>query len=555
MRYLRWVFAILAVCVALAISPVGAQTIAEQASRMTVDQRYDRCSLSVKGSNWRDAVEWCTAALNEYARMNTNRQINSYIFRARAHGELSNFKAAAEDYSRLLDILNRTRRAGQPDAVDLAALHHERGRMYLSLFNFEAAALDYCEAARRRLTTEAWERCGLAQSLAGKPDRSAEAYSQALSRDPLNLKILRFRASEYRKAGKWDLAIADHDQAIRRAPADPEGYNERAATYLAMKDSSRALQDFDGVLRLKPSPDAWYQRGKAYAQMANYDQAIQDYNAAIKLAPHNGVFFKARGLAYQAKREFVSALNDFKEFSRLRPKDAEGPLLRGLLYHEMGDKNRAYQELDAAQRLAPDRADIRNLRNDMQVLGELGKVFDPATGQMRPTPPSAKTARNSAPSATAATTRLAPPAARASAATPVAAAPVVAAPPNPNAGPAAEHFTKGRNAWTQYNYDVAIPSFREAVRLAPENAEYQHQLGFALHVVGQVAEGIPHLQKATELAPRSWEYLMHLGDALTSVGQTDGALQAIDKALAIVPGNPYVLGARKRALAKAGRRQ
>jgi tetratricopeptide (TPR) repeat protein len=47
----------------------------------------------------------------------------------------------------------------------------------------------------------------------------------------------------------------------------------------------------------------------------------------------------------------------------------------------------------------------------------------------------------------------------------------------------------------------AIASFREAVRLAPEQAQAQYQLGLALQKAGAAAEAREHLAAARRLAP------------------------------------------------------
>jgi Flp pilus assembly protein TadD len=47
----------------------------------------------------------------------------------------------------------------------------------------------------------------------------------------------------------------------------------------------------------------------------------------------------------------------------------------------------------------------------------------------------------------------------------------------------------------------AIASFREAVRLAPEHAQAQYQLGLALEKAGAAAEARKHLAEARRLAP------------------------------------------------------
>ena len=51
-------------------------------------------------------------------------------------------------------------------------------------------------------------------------------------------------------------------------------------------DYDRAIQDYNGAIRLDPTFDrAWNDRGAAYFVKGDYDRAIQDLNEAIRLNP------------------------------------------------------------------------------------------------------------------------------------------------------------------------------------------------------------------------------------------------------------------------------
>ena len=77
----------------------------------------------------------------------------------------------------------------------------------------------------------------------------------------------------------------------------------RLRTSLAYEDLGqyqRAIQDYDGVIRLKPDlADAYYARGNAYGKaLGQYQRAIQDYDTAIRLKPDYAFAYNNRGIAY-----------------------------------------------------------------------------------------------------------------------------------------------------------------------------------------------------------------------------------------------------------------
>lgn len=233
--------------------------------------------------------------------------------------------------------------------------------------------------------------------------------------------------------------------------------------------------------------------------------------------------------------------------------DGVGPFSEGLAAVGDGEKS-GYIDKTGRMVIAPQFSDAYEFNKGvaMVYLGEEKRYIDKTgrfvteTGEPLAQPATKAAAVAAPPSAPTAATAAPPPGTTA----------FVPPPANDSVAWAAIHFQQGQNLWsrnTANSYIAAINSYREAVRLAPENGKYQHRLGFALHALASSAEGIPHLQKAVQLDPKNWEYLAHLADALTDVGRTKEALQAIDKALAMAPNNPYALGVRKKAQAKAGK--
>ena len=57
-----------------------------------------------------------------------------------------------------------------------------------------------------------------------------------------------------------DKAIADYNEAIRRAPKSAYLYANRSNAYLEKKEYDRAITDLNEAIRLEPKKAEWYQR-------------------------------------------------------------------------------------------------------------------------------------------------------------------------------------------------------------------------------------------------------------------------------------------------------
>ncbi len=81
----------------------------------------------------------------------------------------------------------------------------------------------------------------------------------------------------------------------------------------------------------------------------------------------------------------------------------------------------------------------------------------------------------------------------------------------------------------------ALPAFREAIALAPENALLHHDFGLSLVRLGRFAEAVVPLQQAAALKPNFAEAYYQLGFALQALGQEQPAIAAYRRAVSISP--------------------
>jgi protein O-mannosyl-transferase len=86
--------------------------------------------------------------------------------------------------------------------------------------------------------------------------------------------------------------------------------------------------------------------------------------------------------------------------------------------------------------------------------------------------------------------------------------------------------------------DEAIPHFKEARRIKPEDAKAAFNLGNALIQKGELTEGIANLSQALQLKPDYAEAHINLGSALLKTGRVDDAAGHFQKALQLEPAQP-----------------
>jgi tetratricopeptide (TPR) repeat protein len=176
-----------------------------------------------------------------------------------------------------------------------------------------------------------------------EPDYATEAYHN--------------RGVAYADLKDYSRAIQDYDQALRLKPDFADAYTGRGIAYNKLGQHQRAIEDFDQALRLKPDDAlAYHNRGDAYLDLKNYSRAIQDYSRAIRLKPDDASAFYNRGVAYAELRDYSRAIHDYDQALRLKPDHELAYNNRGAEYHKLGQHQRAIEDFDQALRLNPESA-------------------------------------------------------------------------------------------------------------------------------------------------------------------------------------------------------
>jgi tetratricopeptide (TPR) repeat protein len=188
--------------------------------------------------------------------------------------------------------------------------------------------------------------------------------------DDQRAQLLNARATFYCQTAQYDLAIADHSEAIKLRPGIPLAYMERAACYIGKRDFKSALADYDEAIRLAPGAAGYYQkRGNIRIWAGDPTGALADYDQLVRLAPQPPGFVDDRARLLFGMGRFHEAAEQFAESARLLPTNPY-PVL--------------WLHMARARAHEPDDAEFQQGIKRLDLSGWPGPIFDMFLGKTAP---------------------------------------------------------------------------------------------------------------------------------------------------------------------------
>ncbi|MGJ3248597.1 MAG: tetratricopeptide repeat protein [Elainellaceae cyanobacterium] len=122
------------------------------------------------------------------------------------------------------------------------------------------------------------------------------------------------RGIEKTRAGDYQRALADYNQAIKLNPNLAEIYDQRGFVYYRLNDYSSAFADYSQALQINPNlASVYYHRGLTRFALGYSQTAIEDYTQAIHHDPDHAQAYHQRGLAYADLKEIHAAIADLEQ--------------------------------------------------------------------------------------------------------------------------------------------------------------------------------------------------------------------------------------------------
>lgn len=126
-------------------------------------------------------------------------------------------------------------------------------------------------------------------------------------------------------------------------------YTARGNVWAHTGDFDQAIADYREALRQNPElHQVLSSRGNLFRITGDLDKALIDLNNAIRIAPEEYRYWRNRGLIRIAREEYKEAIADFNESLRLKESDSPSYIHRGFAWFATGEfdqANRDFSEL------------------------------------------------------------------------------------------------------------------------------------------------------------------------------------------------------------------
>lgn len=246
-------------------APTPAAPAAASASEAEDPAKKDALAHKARGADAYKRRDLTTAAEAFEAAWSTWPQDVTFLTNlAAVQFEQGEYAACVETCERAVD-------QGRELRADYKVIAKALGRIgsaYEKQGDLDSAIRYFSKSLTEHRTADVLDKLKSAERL--KATKEREAYI-----DPELAEKAREEGNTLFKDGKFAEAVKSYTEAIKRAPTDPRGYNNRAAAYTKLAALPEALKDADEAIRVDPSfVKAHIRRSMVYFGMKEYQKAI-----------------------------------------------------------------------------------------------------------------------------------------------------------------------------------------------------------------------------------------------------------------------------------------
>ena len=187
------------------------------------------------------------------------------------------------------------------------------------------------KCAEKQGSVVAHHHLGLVYRKAGRFDEAVAALEKAIELDPFSVESLINLGSLYFDMGNIDKAQAVNEQAVNIHGASAQGHANLGLIWQNKGDAAKALEYYTDAVKHNPKlVTVWINMTSVHLMLRNDDKALEAAREAVKLEPdfpvaqnnlavalyYNGDYpsakkhaDKAIGLGYEVDQRFLDALN------------------------------------------------------------------------------------------------------------------------------------------------------------------------------------------------------------------------------------------------------
>ena len=191
-------------------------------------------------------------------------------------------------------------------------------------------------------------------------DEAERCCEEALALQPRQAEAYAHRALLRLARGRGDAAMQDYDRVVELDPS-PESYYDRAVAAASLGRLEQAIEDYGRAIRLRPGfAQAYGNRALTFMQLAaaqtghaqaeSHRRAFEDFDKAVALEPDYALAFFNRGNAWMEIERPAEAIADYTRAIAINPDYAAAYLNRAVAYYTAKDYARALSDARAVER-------------------------------------------------------------------------------------------------------------------------------------------------------------------------------------------------------------
>lgn len=397
--------------------------------------------------------------------------------------------ATGDDFAALDEIKEAQRLDPQVDGGDAVL-----GSIYAKLGRFDDAQVAMARALQRRESDPNLHfQLGLISVRRTSWEQAINSFLRVIALSPDFPGVHGLLAHAYGQAGHSVEALAEYREVIRRDPKDWAAYFEMGRLLVETGDRESGLASYVRSYELQATPAAALNIGELLEVNGDHKRALPYLRVAVQGMPQERAAHASLANALASLGRFDEATPSLQRLVALQPEDPHALAQLGNNFMSGGHLDEAITALTEAARLKPTDAGIQELfrvAKARKVLASYLPTYERA---------------------------------------------VAANPKDPDA-----HIQLARKLSALRRFAEAEVEYLEAIRLDPDNGEYENSLAVSYSESAQPAKAIPYYQRAAVHHPHHVIYYS-LGGAYEQLGKIDEAIAAYRKAVEMSPKFSFAL--------------
>jgi len=272
----------------------------------------------------------------------------------------------ADDVNKAIDFLKRAYAldpSSQQIGDELAEIYYQSQRIRDAVAEAQSIlAKDPNNLPARRLLARIYVRTlGDLSDTSGQRDtlaRASEQYREILRLDPTDTDAALWLARLYRLQNQQDQAEAVLRTLLAREPANENGVEQMTQLLLDEGKSQEAIATVQAILQRSPTARLWELLGDAYNQIRDFPNAEQAYRKATDAQPDDVNHRKELAQALLSEEKFPEALDQYQRLTQMDADDPDNYLRLAEIYRQMKQLDKAEQNVLLAKQRAPNSLEV-----------------------------------------------------------------------------------------------------------------------------------------------------------------------------------------------------